>query len=239
MNKEEYWTKIHQDDYSDVWSLTEDLDAFNMITDQLIESGCERILIPGCGSRGLLENDIAFFVDDATEVVATDFEGVIDCIDAPKDRTVRYEARDSTNLEYEDYFDAVVVVNSILSDDHQENVNILKSCHKALRKGGILIGFFPTIFCSVDLMYTAGKVSFADLIDIKENKFYDPNQHVSQIFYSPLNLRKILRETDYNLWTMEIAFFDSEHAVAESKKHYGLEGVDDVVYEHFVVASKD
>lgn len=240
MSTEQYWTKVHQNDYKDVWSLTQDPKALDMILDVMFDNLCHRTLVLGCGSRGILEHKIAEMDPWVQDIIATDFQGVIDCIKPNESHSprVKYEARNSANLGYENYFDAIVVVNSILSHDHQENIDILKSCHKALNSKGILIAFFPTIFCSVDLMHTCGKIGYADLINLKENKFRDPNQNISQIFYTPLNLRKALRDTGFKLKTMEIAFFDSEHAISESKKHYGLQGTDDVVYEHFVVASK-
>ncbi len=93
-----------------------------------------KVLIPGCGSRVVLQNQIAESLQNIQEVCCTDFADVVVAAKQHNNHPrIRYEARNSQNLGYEDQWDVVVNVNGILSERDEENRDILDSCFKALK----------------------------------------------------------------------------------------------------------
>lgn len=241
--QEEYWAQTHKDGYDDVYSVTEDQGLRDRILAELrgLPEGA-RILIQGCGSRGILERDLAERLEGAAEIVCNDFEDVVK-IPAKANRDVSkitYVGMDSRGLgdEYPSEFDAVVVVNSVLSDKHKDNLEILDSCRKALRPGGKLVGFFPTVFCALDLAHSANKPELLEVIDLGANTVTDPIQNVEQVFYTPIRLRQVFREAGYALDSVEIYYLDSEHFLEEAARVYKLDNPETPIYEHLVLAHR-
>ena len=238
---QEYWEKIHcEDDYKPVWSMTEDKGVRKKNIDELNKlPSCAEILILGCGSKTLLQNDLAESLLNCHKITCTDFSKVIEyALSQENNSKIVYEAKDSADLQYEDQFDVVVVVNSILSDSDQENREILSSCFKALKPGGSLIGFFPSVFCALDMAYLEDDFKRAEQIDLKRNTYSDEIQEVTQIFYTPLRLRMVMQEAEFSLNKMEIYFCDSPYFLNHTKEFYGIEDPDVVIWEQLVVAKK-
>lgn len=237
--RQELWERQHASGYGEnVWSVTED----KTIRDRLISkieglNQFSRILIPGCGSEVHLQNDLARRLPNVERIMCTDHEGVVGlAMQKESDPLVTYESRKSTDLGWEDYWDVVVAVNSVLSASDTENRQILRSCHEALRPGGAIVGYFPTIFAAFEIQSIDAR-AITGAIDVHKCLFYEERQRMHQIFYSPLRLRRILKEAGFRLDLMEIVFFDSEeHFADESKRYYGMDDPDLAVYELLVVA---
>ncbi len=240
---EAYWSNVYDNhDYENVWSVTNDPVFNNYVVQKLTSLNISGSLaIPGCGSKSILENTIAEKCPQITEIIGTDFQRVI--AHAAKNSLnpkINYKAIDTENLpqEHKNYFSAGVVVNSILSDSDAENRKMIQAIFESLKPGGYLLGFFPTVFASVDLAYLEKTRDRLDLVNIQNSTIYEPKQNATQIFYTPLRLRSILKNTGYDIVSFEIYFCDSEHFIAESKDHYSLEDEDLVIYEHFVICQK-
>jgi len=153
-NRQQYWEDEHVlHNYENVYRLTEDKCLQNDIVDTLkILSFHKNILIPGCGYKGILEQVILDRLPDCTSVVCTDFPGVIEELSRNnKLDGLVYKGLDSNALGMNNEFDAVVIVNSILSDSDIENRSILKSCFNALKPGGSLVGLFPNCLVTLDM----------------------------------------------------------------------------------------
>jgi len=236
---EDYWTQEHQDhSYQNTWSMLADKGVRDRIRLELRNIGARKVLIPGCGTSGTLEVDLA---GDAMieAVVCTDFRGVIDVVagrvDHPK---VQYEACDSARLPWKQTFDAVVVVNSILSNLDAENYEIVAACFESLRLGGYLMGYFPTILCAAETDYLVPELEFGRLISLPENRFFEKAMGVQQLFYSPLRLRRMFRRVGFEFKSMYVEFLDSEYFTQHSREYYGLDDPDLCVYEFFVIAQR-
>lgn len=239
-DRQKYWENTHRtDNYETVWSMTDDLEVRNKILHQLSQQdNLAKILIPGCGSKVLLQNDIAAKYPNAS-ILCTDYSGVIEIAQEQSNLSnIKYKALNSTNLDIENEFDALIIVNSILSESHKENIEILNSCFKSLKPNGKLIGFFPTVFASIDIASIENNKDRMGFVDLEKSSFYEEKQEIWQIFYTPLRLRHALKETGFNREVIEIYFCDSEYFTAHSDEYYGIKDPDLPVYEHFVVAHK-
>lgn len=240
--KAKLWEGQHQDGYSrKVWSVTQD----SAIRQKLISkirhfSNVSRILVPGCGSEVYLQNDLATQLSGIQNVTCTDYPAVVALAsDKTNNSLITYEARDSSNLGWENEWDVIIVVNSVLSSSDEENRRILRSFCDALRPGGAVIGYFPTIFAAFEIS-TLDPAAITGSIDVRKCVFYEERQRMHQIFYTPLRIRRILKEAGLRLAELELVFFDGkEHFVDHSKDYYGLDDPDLAVYEMLIVAIKD
>lgn len=238
--RKKYWENTHANDkYESVWSLTEDKTIRDKIVNEIsLIDKISRIIIPGCGSKVHLQNQIANSLNNIDEIICTDFNRVIEIASKKNNSSkISYVERDSSNLMYNCEFDVSIIVNSVLSEDDIENRNILLSCYDSLRPNGTLIGFFPTIFCALDIA-NIDKSEWLPHIDVKNNSFYEEVQKIWQIFYTPLRLRLILKEAGFIVDKMEVFFCDSPYFLKHSKEYYNLNDTDIVIYELFVVATK-
>lgn len=239
--RKRYWVKTHtEENYETVWSMTDDPYVRSRIVRELERVECrKKILVPGCGSRVTLQNEIAASLPDIDEILCTDFEGVINVAQKQKnDRIIRYKPRDSKRLGSTQEWDVIVNVNAILSENDTENRDILDSCFKVLKTGDVLIGMFPTIFATVDISYIEEDRERLRFVDFERSAFYEEKQGLWQIYYTPLRLRRILLESGFKLNRMEIYFCDSEYFQNHSNEYYGLSDPDAVIYELFIIAEK-
>ncbi len=239
--RQAYWENTHvAENYETVWSMTEDPVLRHKLTAEIrSHSKHEKILIPGCGSRTVLERHFIESLADISAIYCTDYPGVIEVAAGYYQHAkVHYEARDSQDLGFETEFDVVVIVNSVLSESDAENRAILRSCYRSLKTGGVLIGLFPTIFAAVDIAYLEPSRQRLECVDLERSALYETQQNLWQIFYTPLRLRQIIKEAGYHLDKTEIFFCDSPYFLEHSKQYYGLEDPDNVVYELLVVAQK-
>lgn len=239
-----YWESSHADhDYENIVSVTEDEALLAKLAEPLkssIGDAPKTLLIPGCGSRGHLEKYLVSTFP-SVRLTSTDFPGVVR-LAAQKfsHECVEFVARDSRELDYEGSFDAALAVNAIVSDSDEDNRAILASIAKALKPDGILVGLFPTIFSHADLFYCEpGGENGLHLFDLQNSRYHDPREGLSQILYTPLRLRAILREAGFSKIEMSIYFLDSPHQRNEFRRMHGVEGEDSVLYELFVVARRD
>jgi ubiquinone/menaquinone biosynthesis C-methylase UbiE len=238
-DRERYWERIHRhDNYDNVLSLTDDPELRQRIVAQLADLPRRaELLVLGCGSRTSLERAVASAFP-SFDITCSDFSGVIEEAQSRFEHPrVRYQAANSTDLPWKERFDAVIVVNSILSESDDENRQMLHSAYRALRPGGWLIGFFPTIFAAFEIALLTKDSERLAMIDLQTSIKYEPMQTASQIFYTPLRLRAILRSAGFVLNSMEVVFLDSDHMLQQARE---LEVTDDstVVYEHLVVATR-
>jgi SAM-dependent methyltransferase len=239
-SSERYWTSEHRDnDYMNVISLTDDEGVRDRITESLAACKATRVLVPGAGSRTSLEEHLVSHLPDLDRLTCTDFHDVIELARAafPHD-AVEYRAADSTDLPWQDEFDAAVVVNSILSGSDRENRRMLSSIHRALHPGGLLLGFFPTVFASLDIALISNDEERRATIDLERSTKYEPAQDDHQIFYTPLRLRMILREAGFEIVSMEVYFLISDHFRSEDGEwsEFTIEDEDLAIYEHYVLA---
>lgn len=257
---ERTWTDGHPaEEYgSKVWSITGDPAVRDAIAERIVRvAPLTRILIPGCGPCIDLQNDLANRIAGVRRILCTDISPealtVAQRLQSGITRApaghglceISYEEKDSTNLGYEAEWDAVVIVNSVLSPNDDENRAILRSCGEALRPGGALIGFFPTIFASFER--TLLHEPMLGCIDIQKSLYYEAKQEAFQIFYTPTRLRRIIKEAGLKLQSTEIFFFASEVSLRSSHEYYGLKPPADdgsdldedlALYELLLVATK-
>jgi SAM-dependent methyltransferase len=239
--RQQYWESIHrQDDYSTVWSMLDDPVIRTRICSSVAsQQSHARVLVPGCGSRVLLEPEL-LQIPGVQTLVATDYPEVValcrERLMPPRDG-ITFESRNSSNLGWNNHFDVAVVVNSVLSDSDTENRAIMSSILEALRPGGVVIGYFPTAFCGFEIGVIAPETGWQDLVNIHKSTFFEEQMNVEQIFYTPLRLRSLLLDCGFSLESMHIDFLDSPFCVEQAKNYYQLpDGL--LIYEFFVVARK-
>ena len=249
---EDDWAAAHADGYSKtVFSITPDpgvrdrtLEEIRTVL-QAIPNSMPRILLPGCGSETILENDIAHKIQPRPLVLCTDFEAVVKTAQYKNLQTpVIYEARNSTDLGLVDAFDAVVVMNSVVAPTAAENNQMLVSFCEALTPGGALIGLFPTTFCALDVQLNikspAMKEALSSTLDLENGVIIDTSHDARQYFYTPIQLKAALVAAGFEPQNikMDIYFMDSPYFQGETSRLYGLTPEDPPIYELFVVARK-
>jgi hypothetical protein len=236
------WNKIHQNNYN-MWSMTEDAKIKDKILNEIINIPHKNILIPGCGSVVGLQNYLCDNLESIDEIVCTDYASVITIAKSKKNHgKIIYECKDSKNLGYYDRFDIVINVNSIVSYSDMENRDILRSCYEAMKNGASFIGFFPTIFCKIEIACLENKYNKLKKLTRKELKksIYDIFSLYEdyQIFYTPLVLRCILKESKYVIEKFELFFCDTKNFIEQAEKYYEIFDKDILVYEFYVNAKK-
>ena len=243
-DRQKYWEKVQAEhDYDTIWSMTEDCSARQKLIDFLKDlPEQKKILIPGCGSRTVLQEEICKQIPLVSEVGCCDFPGVIQ-ISAAKftDPKIRYYGRDISELGWTNEWDSIVAVNCVLSHDDAENRRILRSFNEALKPGGYMIGYFPTLISLYEIGHLEEEPIGSRLLerlDFKNNIADEGEQGGSQVIYTPLRLRYVIREAGFALDKMEIIFCDSEYFQKETRRQYGFGDEDIVIYEFFVVARK-
>jgi SAM-dependent methyltransferase len=243
-DREYIWEHRHNAGYNKVYSMTDDAALRGRIVRELAaRPRHQKILVPGCGSKDRLQKDIAKKVPGCKHVLCTDFPSVA-AIPARKNRnrTIEYKGLDSGKLGIRKEFDAVVVVNSVISESDLENRKILAACFQALKPGGYLMGFFPTIFCSVDFAITSKSAQWRRYVkkrvDLDTFSEGIKGKWDTQIFYSPLLLDHILRETGFVRRKLEIYFLDTAYFLKEGRSVYGITDPDLRAYELFVTAQR-
>ncbi len=238
--RQRYWEETHgKDDYANVISLTDDPEVCRHTERTLSEYDAKRVLVPGCGSRTGLQEWLLARMPRIEALVCTDFPAVVEqAASRFPHPAVEYRAANSTDLPWRDAFDAAVVVNSILSESDRENRRILASIRRSLRAGGVLLGFFPTVFSSLEIAHVSNDQRRKDDLDLERSMKFEPAQKAFQIFYTPLRLRMILREAGFELVSMEIFFLDSEDLRRQPGEWNEFTADDDdlAIYEQYVVA---
>jgi len=241
--REAYWGHAHAtDDYETIFSITQDSSVCKSLSAavrQAVGPDPGIILIPGCGSRiGLQEHLLAAF--PSCRLISTDFPAVVEVAkDRLKDERAEFIGMNSTTLDLGEEVDAVVVVNSVLSDDHEENAGMIRSFYDTLKPGGSLIGLFPTVLATVDIAYIEGAPSERiQQADLANSAFFENDQDLWQIFYTPLRLRQMVKEAGFENLIMALEFFDSDEMLDHAGEYYGIDDRNLPVYELLVSASR-
>jgi SAM-dependent methyltransferase len=238
---ERLWSTIHNEGYN-IWSVSSDVKLLSNLSTKINALPHKNILIIGCGSNVDLQNMLATKFNDIEQLICSDFDDVISIAQSkPNAPIIQYSAVDSRSIGYNDYFDIVISINSILSSHDYENRQILLECNKALKPSGTFIGLFPTVICTQEI----------DALEKRYNKYKRPflENHIfsdiigamvvgKQLYYSPIILRRILHEASYADIAMELVFFDSDESKAQAYKYYAVQDNDIVVYEILVTAQK-
>jgi hypothetical protein len=231
----DYWEDVHRTaDYDNVYSLTDDAALRRRLIHDLTAAGARDILVPGCGSRVRLQEAVAAELPDA-RLTCVDFPGVVEIAESRfSGPGVRYVGGDVATMEFAPEFDAVVHVTSVVSESDAENRDIMARTVAALRPGGTLLGVFPTVFATLDIAYTTGEEWRAQQLDLATSTYSEPKQGVSQIFYAPLRLRRIAKESGLTDLSMSLFFNDSEYLRSEGARHYELFDEDAVLYHLYL-----
>lgn len=241
--RQQYWAKTHlQDGFETVWSLTQDPFAREKLIAELLNlSDCSSILLPGCGTHVFLQTELAE-LEQVQKIHCTDFSKVVDFAkERFKHQKVTYAAEDLAKFKTSEKYSVVMPVNSVVSESHQENTNILTACYDALKPDGTLIGYFPTIFWPLDiahLLQGEQKSAFIDRVDVANSTFHESQQDCYQIFYTPLRIRQLFKSCGFEIKKLEIVFFDSPSAIEETNQVYQVSDPDLVAYEMLIVAHK-
>ena len=106
---------------------------------------------------------------------------------------------------------------------------LLRRFREALPVGGLMAGFFPAIFTPVEFGYLQPDRRMLDHVNLEERLFAEEQQGITQIFYSPLRLRALLREAGFRLQRMEVALFDSPDPAEHARTYYRLGDDPDVM----------
>ncbi|MBD1803891.1 class I SAM-dependent methyltransferase [Microcoleus sp. FACHB-SPT15] len=251
----ELWEE-HEDYKANVFSLTCDPSLCETLIAGIPDSSKTRILIPGCGSLIELQKKLLEACPNIGQVCCTDFSSkAIERAEASwlqyavqsnlSSNPVSFEKLDSTQLtelkpDWRNQFDYVLVVNSVLSSKDKDNRKMLGEFYKALKPGGKLYGLFPTVFCGLEIAYLI-KDKAHWLIDgninLSYSAFYEEKQNRHQIFYTPLRLNRIFKETGFKRLNFEVYFCDSKYF--NTKDIYGYDEPDICVWEFLVRLEKE
>jgi methyltransferase family protein len=234
-----YWEKLHAiSDYDTVYSMTDDQALRSQIISDLSAFGARSILIPGCGSRTVLQEEIIQRLPQS-RVTCLDFPRVVEIA---KERfshpNVTYIGHDVTTAHFSGGFDSVVHVTSVVSESDAENRQIMRATSEALRPEGLMLGVFPTIYATLDIAYTAGEQWRAKNVLLETSSYQESKQGIRQVFYTPLRLRRIAREVQLENICISIFFNDSEYLRSEGRKHYNLMDEDAILYHLYLRATR-
>jgi SAM-dependent methyltransferase len=255
-NTSHSWNEDHQQYPDRVFSLTVDPTLCKTLIADLPNLAGANVLIPGCGSEVSLQAAILELCPNIGRVVSTDFsqqaiaksssrwQSRLHSINGSNAAKFEFLEADSTRLtkdrpEWEGKFDCVLVVNSVLSDLDAHNRQMLAEFNRVLKPGGKLYGFFPTVFCGVEIdILTLGQNERLENgeIDLIGSTLYERKQDCHQIFYMPLRLKRIFREVGFNRSNFEIFFCESEYF--NSKDIYGIDDPDICIWEFLVRLQK-
>jgi hypothetical protein len=232
---EQYWAAVHRRGYDgDVYSVSEETGLQDRIINAINRGRPVRsIWIPGCGTKPALPLRLAQVLGDEVRIYCSDFPNVVRQWDAASLPTnVSLHGWDTRSPPADAQFDAIVMVNSVVSADDHENRDMMEAMARVLDARGIFIGLFPTILIDVDLLSVGHENE--PVIDVRRNLIYESTQDDWQIAYTPLRLRRILREIGWTGAQMSLFFFDSERMIQQASAIYGITDPDLTLYELFV-----
>jgi len=233
-----YWVKEHDErGYETTFSVGEDARLTNSIVDEVLRAcPCRDVLVPGCGSRTALQETLLSRAAADLRVTATDFEAVV----AMAARRFSHPRLTYASLEatppFRQAFDVVVAVNVLVMDSDLANRELIESWAQALRRGGTLVLLAPLLFCGLDLVLLSEREDLRRCLDLEGSSWLEEEQGIRQIEYSPLRMRRVLKEAGLRLTDLRVAFLDGPSSREQSRLHYALDDDDLLVYEQIVVA---
>ncbi|MFH2131688.1 MAG: class I SAM-dependent methyltransferase [bacterium] len=244
-NEKDHWEENYLENYYDeVLNVTGCLKVKQRIT-QSLDPSMRRIHIPGCGSKPHLQQYLIENFPYLDKVICTDWSETALTLarrsfDHPK---LVYQKADTSQLNPDDGpCDCVIVVNSILSASDILNRQMIRACHRVLKQGGLFIGLFPDVLCSVELSSISSELSelLDGTIDVGKNMVYERRQGMNQIFYTPLRLKQIFIEAGFEIKFDHIQriAFDSPFFQGEYLRLYGLQDPDLCIWENIVEVKK-
>ena len=223
-----YWDNDHKkNEYDNVFSITESEKICQELT-KGIDENTKYIIIPGCGSKTNLQRYIVDNYKNIVCIYCTDYSknAIKQSIEKYSHPKIKYHIEDTSNLSYEkEKFDLVIISNSILSNSDILNRKMIQECHRVLKPKGKLYGFFPSIYCALDIAHLDTRFSHfmtTGMLNLAKNTFYEKTQGTEQIFYTPLRLNQIFLEASFVRKAFEIQFFDNDYFKKESERVYGL-----------------
>lgn len=232
------WENEHVErDYASVFSVTEDPGLRAKLIGALgpMNPG-QLVIVPGCGSRTLLERDLLGRLP--VKVWSSDYPAVVDLARSRfEHRRLRWRARDSSRLRWRAVADGAVLVNSVVSDSHSENEAIIRSVANALRPGGRFVGLFPT---PMDILEAAGVLrddAMRSRVDL-DRCAVRARDGGEQRYYGPLRLRRMLHRAGVEIERIEVVFLDSAHFRAQGDDPYRADEPDLVTWEYLIVGRR-
>lgn len=247
------WDEEHKDYSKNIFSVTQDPSVCKTLIRPSNQPSCFNIpdspeiqvLIPGCGSEIYLQKTLLEFCPQIGQIYCTDYSRTaIELAKnnwqqvAPNSRLdnqqVVFEELDSTRLteqksDWTDKFDYVLVANSVISSEDNENRQMIREFYNVLKPGGKLYGFFPTIFAELEIAYLSkAKAHYLTdgSINLPYSAFYDNRTNDRQIMYTPLRLNRIFKEVGFKRLSFEIFFTDSAVLAANFKQIYEIDEPD-------------
>lgn len=261
------WDEDHNDYSQKIFSLTQDPQVCKVLIRPSNQPSCFNIpnspeiqvFIPGCGSDTYLQKTLLEFCPNIGQVCCSDFSKTaiesankkwqqVDGDSKLKAQQLIFAELDSTRLteqkpDWKDKFDYILVVNSVLSSEDDQNRQMLSEFHKVLKPGGKLYGIFPTIFCYLEMAYLSQSKAhwLADgTVNLTDSAYYDKgiNNRNRQIYYTPLRLNRIFKEAGFKRLSFEIFFDDSDILVAKMQEIYNIHEPDIYGWEFLVRLEK-
>jgi len=256
------WDEIHKDYDKHIISVTPDTTLCEAIVHpsarvpnfDIPNSSDIQILIPGCGSEVYLQKKLLQFCPNVQQVYCTDFSAnaiskaqenwqkvALDLNLKPK--KFFFEEADSTKLteqkpHWKNKFDYVMVVNAVVSDDDLKNRQMIREFYQVLKPGGKIYGFFPTIYCDLEIAYLDPSKSHwitDSIINLTDSaNYYHKNRLTRQILYTPLRLNRIFQEAGFQRLGFEIFFNDSDLAANSYREKLEINDLDIVHWEFLV-----
>ncbi|MBU2643407.1 class I SAM-dependent methyltransferase [bacterium] len=244
-NEKDCWEKNYLENYYDEVLNVTGCQRVNQRITQCLDPTVQRVHIPGCGSKPHLQRYLIENFPNLDKVICTDWSETALTLarrsfDHPK---LVYQQADTSQLNPDDGpCDCVIVVNSILSASDILNRQMIRACHRVLKQGGLFIGLFPDVLCSVELSSISSELSelLDGTIDVGKNMVYERRQGMNQIFYTPLRLKQIFIEAGFEIKFDHIQriAFDSPFFQGEYLRLYGLQDPDLCIWENIVEVKK-
>ena len=256
------WDEIHKDYEKHCFSVTPDPKLCEAIIHSSVRvpnfdipnSADIQVLIPGCGSEVYLQKKLLEFCPHIQQVFCTDFsanaisKGQENWRQVAEDLNIKanqfiFEEADSTKLteqkpDWRNKFDYVIVVNAVVADDDLKNRQMIREFYQVLKPGGKIYGFFPTIYCDLEIAYLDASKSrwlTDNIINLTDSaNYYHKNHYNHQILYTPLRLNRIFHEAGFQRLGFEIFFNDSDIAANNYREKLGISDLD-IVHWQFLV----
>ncbi|MEH2107736.1 methyltransferase domain-containing protein [Nostoc sp.] len=256
------WDEIHEDYDKHIFSVTPDTNLCKAIIHPSVQapsfdipnSSDIQVLIPGCGSEVYLQKKLLEFCPNIQHIFCTDFSSkainkaqknwqkLAEDINLKAEQFI-FEEADSTKLteqkpDWKNKFDYVIVVNAVVSDDDLKNRQMIKEFYQVLKPGGKIYGFFPTIYCDLEIAYLDDSKSHwltDNIINLTDSaNYYHKNRYTRQILYTPLRLNRIFQEAGFQRLGFEIFFNDSDFTANNYRKKLEIKDLD-IVHWQFLV----
>ena len=230
------WDENHKDYANTTFSLTQDPQICKTLVRPDRSPGYDipnspdiKVLIPGCGSEIYLQKTLLEFCPQIGQVYCTDFSKT--AIDVGQEswkkadgesrlnnQQILFEEVDSTRIteqkpEWENKFDYVLLVNAVVSSEDEANRQMIREFGKVLKPGGKLYGFFPSMYCFLEIAYLSKDHAHCitqGYIDLPHNTVWGANWTASQIYYTPLLLNRIFKEAGLKRLALENYFLDCD-----------------------------